>query len=288
VEANDNDAALVALTNEQHHAHPAVGASGLKELARSPAHYWSKYRDKNRQPSKPSAAMAFGTAYHAMLFEPGKFFDRYAEMPEGLDRRTKEGKALCADIEASGKQPITSSDLNALETMVDRVNAHPVARHLLRTEGAGTEQSMFWIDRETRLGCKIRPDWYVEPGSAYPNGAIIDLKTTSDARPEAFGRSVWNYGYWLQAAWYIDGFRNVFETSGDPVYLWLAQEGDAPYAAAMYAPAPDLIDYGRREYRRLLDVLARCETSGEWPAYPTEISRLEMPAWVDRQIQDAA
>lgn len=293
--ANDNDRlGLVSMTNEEHHADPAIGASGLKELRRSPAHYWSKYRDPQREPDESTPAKRFGSAYHMALFEPDGFTKAYAVVPEGLDRRSKEGKALFAEIEDSGREPIKHADLQLIVRMRDAVMRHPTAAYILGADGGACEQSMLWrqSDGWSRDGliCKIRPDFYIPPGKSdlYPHGVIVDLKTTSDAQPEAFGRSVWNYAYWLQAPWYIDGFQRVFESARPPVYLWLAQESDAPHAAAVYSPAPDLLDYGRREYRRLLDVLARCEDSGEWPAYDTLITRLEMPAWVDRKINEAA
>ena len=40
---------------------------------------------------------------------------------------------------------------------------------------------------------------------------VIDVKTTSDASPEGFGKSSWNLGYHVQAAFYrrvIRGDRN--------------------------------------------------------------------------------
>jgi len=46
------------ITNEEYHADPAVSASHLHMVAKSPYHYWSRYLDPNRPPEKPRTASA--------------------------------------------------------------------------------------------------------------------------------------------------------------------------------------------------------------------------------------
>lgn len=266
------------MTNDEHHAHPAIGASGLKLLQRSPLHYWARYVDPNRVPEPPTPAMVIGTAWHAAVFEPLSFKRDYVEIPEGLDRRTKEGKALYAEIEASGRTPFSAATMADIRAMAAAARRHPEFARLCAQQPM-CEASMFWTDPDTGLECKIRPDFFIAPGAAFPNGLIIDGKSTQDASPEAFGKQAWNLDYALQAAWYVDGFQRVHGTADAPQFLWLVQEKDRPYATAMYQAGDDLLELGRRQYRPMLQLLAECKQRNEWPGYPSEVTPLALPAW---------
>lgn len=274
------------ISNDTHHADDAIGASGLKLMARSPAHYWAAYRDPNRERREPTPAMMLGTAWHAAIFEPEAFARDYVEIPEGLDRRTKEGKALWTELEQSGRQPLSAGDVQRIGAMVEAACAHPAVRVIFEQQGRA-EVSMFWTDTATGLRCKIRPDYAVQPCKLFPNGLIVDGKTTEDASASEFPRSAWNLDYHLQAAFYVDGFQRVLGTKAPPTFLWICQEKAAPFATAVYSAADDLLAYGRKLYRPLLDRLAECERTGIWPGYPTTVAPLVLPTWAEKQVQEA-
>lgn len=273
------------MPNQAYHAESAVGSSGLKLLRRSPAHYWAAYRDPNREPMEPTPAMKIGTAWHASIFEPAAFARDYIEIPEGLDKRTKEGKALWAEIEASGREPMAKSVMDQIAAMTAAAVAHPAVRVIFQ-QGGAAEQSMFWTDAITGVKCKIRPDFAVMPCAMFPNGLIVDGKTTEDASADGFPRSAWNYEYHLQAAFYVDGFQQVVGTKAPPAFLFLCQEKARPYATAVYSASDDLLQYGRKLYRAALDVLAQCERTNQWPGYPTTVAPMVLPAWAEKQVQE--
>jgi exodeoxyribonuclease VIII len=275
-----------SMDNAEYHDAPAIGSSGLKLLQRSPLHYWSAYRDPNRIRKEPTPLMRIGTAWHAAIFEPEKFKVDYIELPEGLDRRTKEGKALYAEIEASGREPLASSTMTQIKSMAAAAAAHPVSRVLFEQCKGYSESSMFWVDAETGTACKIRPDFHVPPCAQFPHGLIVDGKSIDDASADSFGRNAWNGEHHLQGALYVDGFQRCYGTQQPPAFIWLVQERDAPYATAYYSAASDLIEYGRKQYKRLLAVVAECERTGEWPGYPTEIKPMAIPTWAAKALQE--
>ena len=94
--------AAMIITNEEYHADPAVSASHLHMVAKSPYHYWSRYLNPDRQPVKPTAAMLFGTLVHTAVLEPDELRNRYDLAP---DRRIKAGKELAADMEPVASRP---------------------------------------------------------------------------------------------------------------------------------------------------------------------------------------
>lgn len=286
--SNTLQGAFPDLSNEEHHGHPAIGSSGLKLLGQSPLHYWAAYLDPDRVRREPTPAMRLGTATHMAVLEPGRFDTAYMVMPEGLDRRTKEGKQLWADIVASGKECLTSVDMDRIRSMATAARNHPVSRVLFDQLKAKTEVSLFWVDPITGVNCKIRPDIMVEPCGMFPNGLIADLKTTDDASPgpDGFARSIWNWEMHLQAYLYPVGFMNVYGTTAPPEFLWLAQEKEAPFANKYYPCSQSLSDYGGHQVRRLLRIYADCLATGKWPGYSTEVEPLQMPGWASKVIDE--
>jgi len=77
------------MNNADYHADPAVSASHLHAIAKSPQHYWSRFLDPQRQPVEPTAAMRLGSLVHCAVLEPEELHKRYAVC---LPRNTKAGK----------------------------------------------------------------------------------------------------------------------------------------------------------------------------------------------------
>lgn len=233
---------------------------------------------------------------------------KYVALPEGLGKTTKEGKALLAELEAQGRAGVeadkhaqvlelappllgrtllSADDLAAVEAMASAARAHPIARAILDLPGGMAEHSIFAIDARTGAPCRIRPDYMLPPCERFPRGLIIDGKSTDDASPQAFARTAWNMEMFFQAAFYSDVYQAHFGTKEPPVFAWLAQERDAPFATAFYAAPPDFTQYGRLRYRPLLKLFAQCLQTGEWPGYPTSVQDLALPGWAAKEI-DAA
>ena len=275
------------MPNAEYHDNPAIGSSGLKLRQQSPQHYWARDLDPKRERKDPTPAMKIGTAWHAAIFEPGKFADDYVQIPEGLNRTTKEGKALWADILATGKEPMTKDDMDRIKAMAASAAAHPVTRVIFEQAGAAAEVSFFWADPFTGAACKIRPDFYVPPCALFPNGLLVDGKTGEDMSPAGFSKYAWNWELHIQAAFYSDGFQHLHGTKEPPAFVWMGQEKDAPYCTAYYSAGADFVAYGRKLYRRLLATYAACTETGQWPGYPPIVQPLELPTWAAKTVADA-
>lgn len=246
------------LSNNEYHAHPAVSKSVLDRVSRSPLHaraYLDGYREE------PTAAMQFGTALHTAVLEPVVFANQYVVF-DG-DRRTKAGKEAYELLVSSGASIISRSDYDAISAMAKAIRNHSVAGRLL-TEGKA-EHSVFWTDPITGLECKCRPDWW--------NGSmLVDLKTTEDASPEGFARSIANYRYHVQAAFYMQG-------TGATRFLFVAVEKKPPYAVAVYELDADSLDVGHALRMRDLTTYASCIQERRWPGYSDRIETLSLPGW---------
>lgn len=104
------------MSAEDYRSDGAFNRSQLFKLSKSPAHF--KYALENPEVETP--ALAFGIAFHAYVLEKDKFDSEYIVAPK-LDRRTKEGKALAAQIEASGKIPISEDAFAQIQAMAESV-----------------------------------------------------------------------------------------------------------------------------------------------------------------------
>lgn len=260
------------LSNATYHATAALGASGLKRLAQSPAHYYGAALHADRPVVQPTPAMAAGTLAHCLILEPEALSSRYIVKPEGLDGRTKEGKAWTASV-APGLEVISADQLATAERQADAVFELPQIAELLAT--GEPEVSAFWIDDNTGTHCKCRPDWVTPVGDGV---ILLDVKTGQDASPAGFARSVVRFGYHLQAEWYSTGFEKA---SGQRVlgFVFVVVESDWPHAAAAYMLDEEAMTKARDENRRLVALHAECTTRNDWPAYSSEIQPLSLPAW---------
>jgi hypothetical protein len=254
---------------EQYFAVEALSQSGATKLLRSPAHY-KLDRDKR---SEPTAAMQFGTAVHTGVLEPDRFAATVVAAPK-VDRRTNAGKAeWSAFVESSvGRIVLDRADYDAARRCVDAVLAHPGARALL--DGARREVSAFWLDPKYNIPCKARFD-------ALNHGGIVDVKTTDDASPDAFARSIAKWGYHRQSAHYSDGHEVALGTPS-AFFALIVVEKEPPHAVACYA-MPDVgVLAGRREMATARARYAHCIAAGEWPAYPDTIETIALPKWLLR------
>lgn len=253
----------------EYHSIAGASASRLKALRRSPMHL----RHMDEEPIK-GAALEFGEAFHTAILEPMRFANDYAFMPDGIDRRTKEGKATYQTMLDTfvGKKVMSYDDGLALTGMASAVQANSTAMELLqgRTE---TEISLVWSELDIK--CKARIDAY-----NLEQRCIIDLKTTQDASPSEFARSVAAFGYHIQAAWYMRAMRRAkFDVE---TMVFIAVEKTAPYGVACYTLDSEAIAEGEREVARLLPILSNCIHTNNWHGYDEMIQTLRLPRWAIR------
>jgi len=184
-----------------------------------------------------------------------------------LDRRTKEGKATYEALSTSGKTLISNNDWNTINSMKNALLAHPMALNILtrsENEGAYTGE----IDG-VQVKCKI---------DLQNKGYIFDLKSTDDASPEGFRRSIGKWNYERQAAFYTDiALQNNVEVKG---FVFVAVEKKAPFNVGVYMLEKDSEELGRNDYKK---ALAKYKLHTEKPethtGYSPEILPIASPNW---------
>lgn len=321
IEQNIHPAGVYSgISNADYHGGPGISKSGLDVIRKSPAHF-KQSRDDGYKESTPSQRL--GTLAHSYILEHEIFWDHHAmpfEAPEGvidtvpqIKERLKEigekfassakkpdlldqlrsadpeavilddAKAAYAE-EVGDKEIITADELEKLEGMWASIQKHPKARQLLKPGTGVAELSCYWIDQETGVLCRCRPDFWSD------TGWIVDLKTTRDASPDGFRKSLFGWGYFKQDPFYQDGASEALKQGAGSVdrpspkgFAFVAIEPVAPYPVTVFIMGNVSRDIGRREYREDLATYAECLSSDHWPAYSDNIEVIELPEWRLRQ-----
>ena len=246
------------LENEVYHGSPGISNSGLTLFARSPAHYYAAYMDPDRPPAETKAGQLEGTLAHCAALEPAEFSRRYVVGPD-VSRATKEWKACEASL-SSHQTPIKPDQAwAALKQGASIRNLPSVASYF---KAGNPEVSAYWVDEETGVLCRCRPDWVHDAGS--DSVLLLDVKTYSDASPGEFSRQISRKRYYVQAAFYMDGYAAA---SGKKVndFLFIAVETKYPFASNVMGLDEEALEQGRREYRRYLRLYAECLGKRTWP-----------------------
>lgn len=245
--------------------HP-ISWSRLKHYAKSPAHFLEAWHN----PPEQTPAMLLGSALHCLALEPEKFEARYVTAP-ACDRRTKAGRELWEEFEtrAGGRAVLTPEQFAAANAMAGALLESTTAAKMLSL-CQHREHTIHWTDPLTDLPCKGVIDAWGD------NGFVLDIKTTDDAG-KSFSRTVANYMYHGQAAFYLDGLN----TNGHEArqFFFIVVEKSAPYGVRTYMCDWEMMAAGRALYQRLLERHAECLAAGEWPGYPDEVVNLSLPAW---------
>jgi hypothetical protein len=258
-----------------YHRIDAASASRLKKLKRSAAHM----RASILYPPEPTPAMRLGSLIHSRVLEPNLYRANYAVMPK-VDGRTKAGKAAKEEfeIENLGKSIVTEEEDSIAQAIHDSLRSCEFAARLLDAEGT-VETSLFWQHADTGLMCKNRLDKHMLFDARM---TIMDLKTTIDASPKGFEREIFNYGYHIQAAFYLDGMSQLMEESHTDFYF-LAVEKVNPYAFGIYRLSDEAVEQGRKEYKQLLVTYKECEEQQRWPGYGEALQSISLPNWAFNQ-----
>jgi exodeoxyribonuclease VIII len=175
---------------------------------------------------------------------------------------------------------LTQEDWDALHGMREAIHNHPAAYALLYGMPGKAEQSVYWNDPTTGELCRCRPDFWRD------DNVLVDLKTTEDASQEGFAKSIVNWRYHVQDAFYTDGIR-LATRKLVKAFVFVAVEKKPPYAVGVYMLDQVGRDLGRLEYARNMVTWAECRRTNEWPGYSDKIEAISLPAWHVNKHADA-
>ena len=213
-------------------------------------------------------SLNLGNLLHEAMQVGDGWSDRYAIRPEGIDRRTKDGKATYAAWLSSlgpGAEIVEDrSTIELVEAMRRSIMSHRVAA-LLASQPGESEVMLATGDRKCRI-------------DRLTDSIIIDWKTTTDSSPSGFARACARYGYAQQAAWYVEMVRRGRGKSLP--FVFVAVESTAPYCVGVYQIAADQIEAASRLNERIVaDYAAWLKAGANMHHTADTIEELVLPEW---------
>ena len=227
------------MSNEEYHGKTKYESSStIRKVLTSPKKY---LHDKTAE-SIPTKAMEEGTAVHTFFLENELFKNRYCFKPKAFNGRTKEGKQW---MEEHGHLNVLAAEWEENLIHMNHSFLASPAKMIYDMEGL-TELSFFSEDLDG-IRAKCRPDWI-----SHDKNIVVDLKTTQDASPKGFQKSIGQFGYHIQAAFYLRTLQSLGLDSYD--FIFIAIEKTAPFDVGIYMCGEEFVSIGRSKYQDLLRV----------------------------------
>lgn len=271
---------------EVYHRWNALNASTLGHFVRSGMH-GAYYLNQTQDDDPPTADMLYGTAMHTAYLEPKKYQETaYTPTVEVKVGDDVIHKPILADKchwkthkpvadENPGRLILHDQWADRIEDMRKQLDAHPRANMLFNEVDGTNELTLVWhlTVKGKTIPCKCRVDRYLPsfiPNADHtePVSGIADLKTSASIDPHKFERSIWDYGYHRQAAWYLMGaiaHKLIPDQLHDFSYQIVAVEKKPPYPVTVFPLTAGTIQQGINECRAGLLAYAKYRMHGIAP-----------------------
>ena len=239
--------------------------------------------DWHRTHGKRSKSMDTGTRVHALVLGKG---EEHLQMLGYDNYLTKKAQADKRAAIAAGKIPTLPHEMAEAKLIAGAVFADPEARSLLDTV-TDTELSGFWRDEEHGITLRMRVDalgWRDRPG-------IFDVKTTADASPAGFAKSIAEYRYDMQDRHYREGLAAILSdtpgelTADDVDFLFIAVQTAEPHLVMVYELGADDHERADESNRIARATYAACSARGTWPKWSESAMELSLPYYRAKQIE---
>ena len=267
------------MRTQNYESDSAVSQSQLKTLEESPRKFEALYITQTLS-RPPTDAMEFGTLVHGLTLQPSVVESEIAVIPDSAltsngQRRGKAWDSFCEATE--GKLRVFKEDYDRAFTIAKRVWAHPFYEFIFPRINY-TEVPIRWTDPVEPVACKGIPDIVAEEW-------IVDLKTTRSltgflqGRDELVSKTIADFGYHLQAAFYLRGASLYY---GDPKtrFAFLVVETEEPHRVYAMELRPETINAGEVKMQRLLAEYVHRMQTGDWSEEGEKsLLQVGIPAW---------
>ncbi len=275
---------------EIYHSWDAVNQTTLKKFGggRTPAHVLQELKSGE----KPTKQMELGTLTHLATFEPDRYASEVIVAPKPnlqSKKQKKEWIYFQQEMVKSDRIVAIEEDHAKAIAMAKSVRAHTTAGLFLRGSGRN-EIAIVWheeIEEGVFVKCKAKIDRYGRIND-YP--AIGDLKTAESAIRRDFERSIFKFGYHIQAAHYLTGLETLHPTKvgREPfrIFVCLVVETKPPYLVATFQMDEETIEEGIERRAVSLKKYREAVELGNWPGYPEGLQTVGLPPWALKMYHD--
>ena len=281
-----DDGVYYDMPAEEYHAIDALNSSTIKAFCKSGIHGELELI----KPAKGSEALWFGQAFHSAILEPEDFAKRvhlFEETGIGPSAEVAHRKYLEEHPDAIAMR---KGWIELIEAMRTRITKHPETAPMLECEGRN-EVTFIWrsvieINGErVTIPCKARVDRFMRDFIPYKDAApvsgVLDIKTCQDSSVSGFERAIGNFGYHIQAAWYLAGAIKCGELDRlhDDSYNIIAVQKSSPNPVGVYPINTASLQYGVKECNRAMRDYVKYRMLGHAEG-PTDYKiTMGIPSW---------
>jgi hypothetical protein len=275
---------VYAWSEDTYHADPVPGgsvtATGLRKLTHGTPAAYRYWRDHQEPPKR---VFDLGSAAHRYVLGKGATIVEV----DAVDYKTKNARAARDAAYEAGKTPLLPHEHEQVKAMAAALQADPLASRVLDLNYGTTECSIVWRD-PSGITCRARLDYLRD---ALIGGwwlYLVDYKTTTSASVEDLEKSIFNFGYHQQLAFYADGCvaLGLVAQPEQVAAIIVAQEKTPPYLVNTRKLDAMSLRIGREENRRAISTYVECTRSNTWPGYnerADQIPLIGVPAWAERR-----
>lgn len=225
-------------------------ASSAKEFRKSPRHYSTKMIFGYKEMTEDQIV---GRIVETLALEKHKFDTtfRVFEKATGTGSRKINNDAK-EQAQADGVLLITPDLLKRAEYSHESLMDHKEARELIEKK-KNVQQKLLWTDRKTKLPLI----GYIDFGSdAWGENWIVDLKTGTNVDPDDFQKVIFKLGWDIQAAFYMDAYKNKFYQF--PGFIFLGVETKEPYDVSINFMESKTLETAKDEFKGTLLAFKKC------------------------------
>jgi len=234
--------------------------------------------------SEDTPARILGRIVHKALLEPDDFLKRYAVEPKFSGTGMKARKAKWNEELPIDAIILTEKEADKVLFMIDSIRNHSEASEILK--GCNFETHGYYFYERLK-------QWFYGIIDFMKSSIVGDLKSCASAHPENFGKDIFNYDYYIQAAIYLDIYNGLQGTKLDHFPI-VAVENCEPFTTMVYRMPDHLLEVGRnlrdakvKQYQAQMKKHFKDPDSVVWPGYNglTTISEPIIPGWALSRLE---
>jgi len=238
--------------------------------------------------SEETKSTEWGTLIDCLALSPDEFEESFVVTPESYpDSKTGEAKPwnwnanFCKAWrdEHDGLEVVKHETFTQASNAVKFLMADPEIAEMIRCSQRQVMAVAEYFDEETEITVplKVLIDLLPDVGHGQFGKSLADLKTCTTAHPFPWSRAVFEHGYFIQAALYLDVYTSA--TDEDRVdFRHILQESYPPWEVGKRIVSQEFIELGRETYMTALKRYCRCLAENFWPGYDHE-GRMILNGW---------
>lgn len=243
---------------------PILSQSVLKEGRKSMAHLAASM--KGEVVRKVTDDMALGSALHTCFLEP-ELMPKRVVCWTGAARRGAAWDEFSA--EHADKVILTEGYYDKLIGMVAKLRKHKQIREW---------QSRIEAVEVSAIG-RVHGVLFKGRCDALTPDPLFDLKKVQSTDPRLVAKTVYGFGYHIQAATY----RRLFNRER---FILACVEGTAPYDVVTFELSDDFLAIGDAAAEELIGKVRDCMKTDVWPGRSDDIVRLDPPTYALGDAED--